>query len=282
MKNSEIITVFLIDGSPSGLIQCTVANWTGVAYRIPRTDLDKCKDREHLKYSGVYFLFGKSEEEENAVVYIGQAGVRKNGEGILYRLQEHVRNPDKDYWTEAIAFTTKDNSYGPTEICYLEHKFCSIAKEAKQYVVKNGNDPSLGNITEEKESELEKFIEYSKLVMGILGHKVFEKKVYSGIELYVTQNGKKATCRRTREGFIVLAGSYINQNVSDHLPPSYKALRVSKMHLIDNNGKLKEDIPFSSPSAAASFILGRSASGNTEWKTSDGKSLKDIESEKAN
>jgi hypothetical protein len=86
------------------------------------------------------------------VVYIGQAGVQKNGESILNRLQEHVRNPDKDYWTEAIIFTTKDNSYWPTEICYLEHKFCTIAKVAKQYIVKNGNDPSPGNITEEKES----------------------------------------------------------------------------------------------------------------------------------
>jgi hypothetical protein len=82
MKNSEIITVFLIDGSPTGLVQCTVANWTGIAYKIPRTDLYKCKERDPLKYSGVYFLFGKS-EEENSLVYIGQAGVRKNGESVL-------------------------------------------------------------------------------------------------------------------------------------------------------------------------------------------------------
>jgi hypothetical protein len=34
--------------------------------------------------------------------------------------------------------------------------------------------PSAGNITEEKESELEEFIEYAIIVMGTLGHKVFE------------------------------------------------------------------------------------------------------------
>jgi hypothetical protein len=118
--------------------------------------------------------------------------------------------------------------------------------------------------------------------MGVLGHKVFEKKLYSGTELYIVQNHEKATCRRTREGFVVLAGSYINRNISDHLPPSYKALRTKHTNLIDNNGKLKEYLSFASPSAAASFVLGRSANGNTEWKTSDGKSLKDIESEKAN
>jgi hypothetical protein len=281
MKGSEIVTVFLIDGSPAGLVQCTIANWTGVAYRIPRTDLDKYKDRDHLKYSGVYFLFGKSEEDA-PVVYIGQSGERKNKESIICRLQEHIRNPDKDYWTEAVAFTTKDNSYEPTEICYLEHKFCEIAKETKRYIVKNGNDPNPGSITEEKESELATFIDYSKLVMGILGHKVFEKKVYSGVEFYITKKHEKATCKRTSEGFIVLAGSYINQNVSDYLPSGYKALPTKYAHLIDSNGKLKEDIPFTSPSAAAAFILGRSANGYAEWKTSDGKSLRDIENEKAN
>lgn len=59
------------------------------------------------------------------VVYVGQAGVRKNGEGILFRLQEHKRNPDKDYWTEAVVFTTSNNSFGPTEISYLENRFCN-------------------------------------------------------------------------------------------------------------------------------------------------------------
>lgn len=93
------INYYLMDGTPSGRIKCTISNWTGVAYRIPRMELEKCKERNDLKQSGVYFLFGANEETGNRVVYVGQAGVRKNGEGILYRLQEHKRNQDKDYWT---------------------------------------------------------------------------------------------------------------------------------------------------------------------------------------
>ena len=64
-----------------------MANWTGIAYKIPRTALDKCKDLDILKQSGVYFLFG-TDKSDNAVVYIGQAGVRKNGKGLLLRVQE--------------------------------------------------------------------------------------------------------------------------------------------------------------------------------------------------
>jgi len=131
-----------MDGTANGRIKCTLANWTGVAYKIPRTELDKCKAREDLKQSGVYFLFGTSDQTGENVVYIGQAGARKNGEGILYRLQEHKRNPDKDYWTEAVVFTTSNNSFGPTEISYLENRFCNLATEAKRYIIKNGNDPT--------------------------------------------------------------------------------------------------------------------------------------------
>ena len=153
------INLFLMDGDASGRIKCTLANWTGVAYKIPRTELDKCKERNDLKQSGVYFLFGTSDETGNGVVYIGQAGARKNGEGILNRLMEHKRNPEKDYWTEAIFFTTSNNSLGPTEISYLENRFCNLAIAANRYDVKNGNDPTQGNITEEKESEMEEFID---------------------------------------------------------------------------------------------------------------------------
>ena len=80
------INLFLMDGSASGRMKCTLANWTGVAYRIPRVDLDLCRERNDLKQSGIYFLFGGSEDSTQQVVYIGQAGVRKNGEGILFRL----------------------------------------------------------------------------------------------------------------------------------------------------------------------------------------------------
>ena len=47
------INLFLMDGDAGGRIKCTLANWTGVAYKIPRIELDKCKERDDLKQSGV-------------------------------------------------------------------------------------------------------------------------------------------------------------------------------------------------------------------------------------
>ncbi|OOB77893.1 MAG: methionine sulfoxide reductase [Epulopiscium sp. Nuni2H_MBin003] len=287
------INLFLMDGTASGRIKCTIANWIGISYKIPRTEVDRCKDREDLKQSGVYFLFGISEETGDNLAYIGQARVRKNGEGLLYRINEHKRNSEKDYWTEAIVFTTLNNSFGPTEISYLENKFCQLASQTNRYQIKNGNEPSMGNITEEKESELEEFIDYAKIIMGTLGHKIFEPILKQkntsedtnlnerDITLYLKRKIRKsdsiveATCKQTREGFILLKGSYIETIDSDSIPNAIKELRNKAK--IDDKGILQEDLIFKSPSYAAAFVIGGHVNGLTAWKTANGVTLKELE-----
>lgn len=296
-SRGKSINLFLMDGDPSGRIKVTLQNWTGVVYRIPRTELDHCKDRDDLSQSGIYFLFGVMDATGDDVVYIGQAGVRKNGEGILSRLMEHRRNTEKDYWTEAVIFTTSNNSFGPTEISWLENRFTNMAQHTKRYIVKNSNEPTSGHITEEKGSELEEFVDYAKIVMGTLGHKVFEplneiKKTAvepsnkvsegdGGLVLFLKRKSRKsgktieASCRQTGEGFVVLSGSHIETIDSDSIPPAIKKSR--KKAIIDNNGVLQKDILFRSPSYAAAFVIGGHVNGLTAWRTVEGQTLKKIE-----
>ena len=290
MARGKSINLFLMDGDAVGRIKCTLANWTGVAYKIPRTALDKCKERCDLKQSGIYFLFGTSDETGENLVYVGQAGARKNGEGLLYRLQEHTRNSDKDYWTEAIVFTTSNNSFGPTEISYLENRFYRLAMETHRYNVVNGNDPTQGNVTEEKESELEEFIDYSRIVMGALGHKVFEPivaakntaevVVVSDDEpLLYLKHGKinTATGRRTGEGFVVFKESTVVSELKNSCPENVVKLRERYKDRINANHILTEDLLFTSPSTAAAFVGGYSLNGKETWKTAEGLSLKHLE-----
>ena len=273
------VNLFLMDGEPSGRMKCTLSNWTGIAYKIPRTDIDKCKDMDILKQSGVYFLFG-TDKDNNPVVYIGQAGIRKNGKGLLLRVQE--AHTAIEYWTEVVMFTTTNNSFGPTEISYLENRFRNMAVEAKRYSVKNGNDPNPGNLTEEKECELEEFIDYVKIVMGTLGHKVFESFITETTDeevLYATRNNAKAFGKRVSDGFVVVKGSSITEKTTKSCPDFVlQARNKNKDKIIDR--VLTEDILFASPSAAAAFVCGGSANGNVEWKNSKGVTLKEIESDK--
>lgn len=261
--------------------KCTLTNWTGIAYKIPRITLNKCKDRADLKQSGVYFLFGASENIGEGVVYIGQAGVRKNGEGILCRLQEHEKDSDKDYWTEAVVFTTSNNSFGPTEISYLENRFYALAADAKRYIVKNEIEPVHGNITEEKESELEEFIDYAKIVTGSLGHKVFEPLLAANAQSDIETGEpmmfyRNSTGQRTSDGFVILKGSVIASKLQKSCPSNVREYRKLHRLKIDESFALTENILLPSPSAAA-FVAGASESGNRAWKTAGGETLPRLE-----
>lgn len=292
MSNGKNFNLFLMDGDVTGRIKCTLSNWTGLAYKIPRSHLDKCKERQDLKQSGVYFLFGRNDNNEE-VVYVGQAGIRKNGEGVFFRVTEHLK--DKEYFSDAVILTTQNNSFGPTEISYLENKFTNLAREIERFKVRNENEPNAGNVTEEKESELEDFVVYSKMVLGVLGYKIFvplikTEKDNNIVEntaetlLYLHSKSKKsnrtikATCKRTNEGFVVLKGSMIEEIDYFSIPTTLKEKRANckkRKDIVD--GKLYKNMLFDSPSYASMFVLGRSSNGRTDWKTKDGMTLSALE-----
>ncbi|MCP9061122.1 MULTISPECIES: GIY-YIG nuclease family protein [unclassified Streptococcus] len=292
-KRSKNINMFLMDGEVTGKIKCTLSNWTGVIYKIPRIQLGDLKSRDEMKQSGIYFLFGRDEDKQKDVTYIGQATTRKNGEGVLLRIQEHTRDIHADYFNDVIILTTQNNSFGPTEISYLENKFTQLAKEAGRYIVKNGNDPNPGNVTEEKESELDEIVENTLMIIGTLGYRVFvpmTKKVSQDLTdnhstyLYLKRKTKKsnkvieATCERTTEGFVVLEGSQVEIKDSPYLPASLKEMRQNLIaSRVIQDGVLKEKQLFSSPSYAAAFLLGMQTNGRTDWKNQDGRTLKELE-----
>ena len=102
-----------MDGEASGRIKCTLANWTGIAYKIPRTELDRCKGSRGFKSRAVCISSLVLRISQGKVLFIsGEAGrARKNGEGILNRLQEHKRNREK--------ITGQKPSYLPHPIIHL-------------------------------------------------------------------------------------------------------------------------------------------------------------------
>ena len=96
-KYGKTIKLFLMDSDPDGRIACELSNWTGKAYRIPRGKVKDCSDREDLRSTTVYLLFGKPETlTDKAKVYIGEA------ENAYSRLVDHVSK--KEFWNEAVVF----------------------------------------------------------------------------------------------------------------------------------------------------------------------------------
>lgn len=294
-NRSKNINMFLMDGEVTGKIKCTLSNWTGVIYKIPRIYLADLKDRSEMKQSGIYFLLGHDDEKRRDITYIGQATTRKNGEGVLLRVQEHTRDNHADYFNDVIVLTTQNNSFGPTEISYLENKFTQLAREAGRFIIKNSNEPNPGNVTEEKQSELDEVVDNTITIIGTLGYRLFVPMIQpanNGIEksddseqlLYLSRKSKKsnteikAVCKQTSEGFVVLKGSMIETIDSQKIPTSLREKREELQQLgLILNGILKENQLFNSPSYAAGFVLGMHTNGRTDWKNHEGQTLKELE-----
>ena len=174
MAHPKTLQVFLMDGAPTGRLKCTLDNWTGLVYVVPRTSLNADGHPEAFEGTGVYLLLGQDADSGDDVVYVGQAVGRANGNGMVGRIREHVRKEAHDFWNRAILLSTLGDTFGPTEVTYLEHYFHQAATTAGRFTVDNAVAPSQGNVTQEKKAELEEYADKAKLLISALGHRVFE------------------------------------------------------------------------------------------------------------
>lgn len=272
----KTIKIFLIDGDSNGRMSCEVSNWSGKAYKIPRIKIKDCTDREDLTNTGVYLLFGKDDDGKDQV-YIGEA------ESILKGLNQQLTS--KDFWDEAIIFISKDENLNKAQIKYLENRLHEIAKSANRYKVDNSIIPTQSSISESDRAEMEEFIEYIKMLVNTLGHKVFDKKKEfkpnpkQEIFFIKAARGADSQGEPTSDGFVVFKNSKAAATITNSMPPNFITYRqklIDEGVLIDKGEyyEFSADYIFNSPSTAAIIVMGRSANGLTEWKTKSGKILK--------
>lgn len=231
------------------------------------------------------------------------------GEGVLFRVAEDLK--DEVYFrdvSDVVILITQNNSFGLAEVNYLESRFIDTAMDVGRFNVRCGINLDPGNVTEEKESELDDFIEYSKMVLGVLGYKLFIPLVKESVEEIVEENEEEIVdeekseenkdltlylsrkikrsgrtievkCIKTDKGFKVLKGSMIEEIDSKSIPKTIKVIRRKcriRNKIVD--GRLVGDHLFTSPSSAAEFVLGMNTkNGRTDWKTKDGLTLKELE-----
>lgn len=279
MKFGKTIKIFLIDGEPNGRMSCELSNWSGKAYKIPRIKVKDCSDRDDLSSTGVYLLFGKDESGKDQV-YIGEA------ESILKRLNQQLTS--KDFWNEAIVFISKDENLNKAHIKYLENRLHDIAKSANRYTVDNSIVPTQSSISESDRAEMEEFIEYIKMLVNTLGHKVFEEKrefkpKQKQDSFFIkAARGADGQGEPTSDGFVVFKNSKAAAAIVNSMAPNFITYRqklIDEGVLIDKGEyfEFTDDYIFSSPSTAAVMVMGRNANGLTEWKNKEGRTLKDFE-----
>lgn len=156
------IRIYLKEGTVSGIKLAELVNLTIQALSSPRNKISELNInfQSHINTQGVYFLICLDDNTGKPKVYIGE------GENVWERLKNHAIN--KDFWTEVILFTSKDDNITKSHIKYLESRLIEITKESERYVLENNNTPNLTSLPLPDKDAMEEFIQNIKILTGVL------------------------------------------------------------------------------------------------------------------
>jgi hypothetical protein len=281
MNKPYSIKIFLPGGDPDGLRTIEKSNWSGAGIVIPRALMGLSKGRPELSRTGVYVLVGPAEESGLPRIYVGE------GDPVKPRLEQHAAK--KDFWTSCIAFTSKDENLNKAHVQYIESRLIAFAAKAKRCILDNGNAPALPSLSAADVADAEGFLSEMMLCFPVLALGVFataEPVQKSARTLLIARKGVKAEGAETLDGFLVRGGSGA---VKKEVPACSAHIKDLRAALV-SNGVFKpsgdgyvftQDYVFPSPSFAAGVVQGRAANGRLDWKTEEGKTLKDLQDAEA-
>jgi hypothetical protein len=289
MSFGRSLELYFVDGNPDGMLTAEVFNWTGHVLRIPRTRLTEGLKRAHAHHTGVYLLLGADDNGELA--YIGEA------EDMSERLKQHAKQ--KDWWEQAVLITTTGDALHKAHVKYLESRLVEKALKADNVRLENGNAPARASLNEAAQANMESFLDTLNMVLpairidllqtGRVSKATAKQPARSSEEKVVfhfalQKHRVQATAELIANEMIVKAGSRIRSDwIGDraektHYWKLYDQLVEQQIIQVSENGTvLSEDYAFSSPSAAASIVSGRSANGRRDWKLEDGRTYAEWE-----
>ena len=272
---SKRINLILHHGTPYGIKTAEMSNWNGKIIVCPRSALKQLSDLDIADAPAVYLLFNR----EDNLLYVGETDTLKA------RITHHTQT--KDFWEEMIACTSPELT--KTEVKYLEHALHKRLQEDGLVELQNSVSPKTPTIRKEFQDAMDEFIDHISDILLSLGFtfmgasQAVHQSAGEGIQVYCEGKDAKSQGIYSENGLLVKAGSIIRTEMTPSTQEKYKQLQqtLSSKGLLEkydeNSLLLKEDHLFSSPSAAAILVLGRSSNGLLEWKTSDDVSIKDLD-----
>ncbi len=280
------IRIFLADGRPDGLRIVEKSNWTGRAVVASRSQVTRAFERPELSLPGVYVLTGVTEEGAPRL-YVGEADVLRE------RLRHHVSG--RDFWTRFVVFSSTNEGLNKAHIRYLESRLIALAKAANQWELDNATEPDTPPLSEADRADAEWFLEEMRLIFPLLGIDAFEdaggqaRASTAGEEdvvLYLKVRGAEGSGREVGDGFVVMKNSRARReevpSIHDWLSDQRRQLR--ERGVLAEAGEaliFTQDFRFSSASTAAGILVGGSANGRLAWKDDQGRTLKQLQTQRS-
>lgn len=275
----KLLKMFFTNDDIDGLSVFEFSNYTIQGTMFPRASLSEFKVRKESQKPGVYLLFNDEYLTDEGLLYIGE------GDPVFPRLQSHSAN--KDFWTYAIVFTSKDENLTKTQIQYIESRLIKLALNSRRINLDNAREEDIPSISESGMCEVELFLDIILDMLHALRFYFFEPistsvtvedndiiyefKVKKADAKMIIKNGK----------YILLKGSTVQSAVSSRAKQNIKKLREKLINdglIVPHTEELyiaANNIEFNSASYAADVVAGYNVNGLDVWKYNN-RSLKEL------
>lgn len=277
-RHGRTVRLFLVDGTPTGLIKAEIMNWSGKVLAGPRTDLATLLVQPECSRAGVYLLAGPAPDEPGRdKIYVGES------EDVAKRIRDHDRRSDMDFFTRAVVVVSSDRNVTKAHARYLEAALISRLISADRAILHNGNAGAPVELPESDTADMEAFLDQLGLILPVVGvHAITPRAAPNAADeasrsplFEFRAAGAHGRARQLGDRFVLLKGSTCRrEGVASWT--SFKALRdqlISRKRLIDHADDpallvAVEDIELDSPSAAAAIVAGRNTNGREAWRVS--------------
>jgi hypothetical protein len=298
MTLGRTVRIFLVDGTPTGVVTAEIMNWTGHVLVGPRSRLPDVLRREEAARTGVYFLIGDDPEDPlRPKVYVGET------DDFAYRVRSHSSDESKEFWTRLCVVTSKDQNLTKAHVRYLEGRLVEMVRLADRATLVNGNTPPGGQLPESDIADMEFFIGQMEVVLPTVGFDFLRLKpaaqvkprmapdegtnaldlatrseiatgVAGGLSLHLNspRSGITAEAIMAEDGEITVLKGSKAQKGEDYSSNSYgrlrdKLIKEGDLSLGEEGTHLifTTDVTFKSPSAASAVIFNRNDNGRNSW-----------------
>lgn len=280
----KTIQLFLVDGTPGGLIIASIHGWTGSVLVSTQSTFGRLLARPEVDRTGVYLLYGPDPEDGLRMrAYIGEA------DSVRERIGKSAE--ERGFWESAVVISTSDEALTKGHVRYLEARLIEMTKAAGRVALDNTQapEPDRRRLPEADRANMEAFLASLKVVLPVIGLDLLKPRPQGGITKITEKtpstegaethfeirhkSGVKAYAVEEEGEFVVLEGSEALKDAGYQGANSYGEIKqelITQGVLVPaTDGKsyrFTRAYAFKSPSAAAAVVLDRNSNGRREWK----------------
>lgn len=211
---ARTVRLFVVDGSPNGLMTAEIVNWSGKIVVAPRSRLADLLARKEAGRTGVYLLAGLDPARASGrKLYVGEA------DDVRTRLRRHDAEEAMDFFDRVAIVISTDENLTKAHVRVLESQLIRLAAQAVDTTLVNGTALDFAGLPEADLADMESFLEQLLMVLPILGVDLFRQAASGRIEaesedrdsaagqvFELSSVGVDARARVLDDEFLVLAG----------------------------------------------------------------------------